>query len=127
MKCLKLVITRAGAVTPAERKENMYEEYENEKISPMTVVKDFKNYKLTEEEAIKRIEYLMYKAVQEETPMGKEEMKNIKEYIAELLFDRYDMPSRGNADCINDSLNQALKELGLGCDFKKIPRKHYKK
>ena len=105
----------------------MYEEYENEKISPMTVVKDLKNYKLTEEEAIKRIEYLMYKAIQEETPMGKEEMKNIKEYIAELLFDRYDMPSRGNSDCINDSLNQALKELGLGCDFKKIPRKHYQK
>lgn len=115
------------AVTTAESENNMYEEYENEKISPMTVVKDLKNYKLTEEEAIKRIEYLMYKAIQEETPMGKEEMKSIKEYIVELLIDRYDMPSRGNADCINDSLNQALKELGLGCDFKKIPRKHYKK
>ena len=115
------------AVTTAESENNMYEEYENEKISPMTVVKDLKNYKLTEEEAIKRIEYLMYKAIQEEAPMGKEEMKDIKEYIAELLIDRYDMPSRGNADCINDSLNQALKELGLGSDFKKIPRKHYQK
>lgn len=105
----------------------MYDEYENEEISPVTVVKDFKNFKLTEEEAIKRIEYLMYKAIQEETPMGKEEMKDIKKYIAELLLDRYNMSSRGNADCINDSLNQALKELGLGCDFKKIPRKHYEK
>lgn len=105
----------------------MYDEYENEEISPATVVKDFKNYKLTEEEAIKRIEYLMYKAIQEETPMGKEEMKDIKKYIAELLLDRYGMSSRGNADCINDSLNQALKELGLGCDFKKIPKNIMKK
>lgn len=103
----------------------MYEEYNGEKISPSTIVKDFKNFRITDDEAIKRIEYLIYKAIKEEAPMGTEELKKIKKYIADLLHDRYEMPARGNADCINDSLNMGLKKLGQGCDFKKIPRKYY--
>lgn len=103
----------------------MYEEYIEKEITPLTIVKDLRNLKITDDEAVNQIEYCIYEAVRNEAPMGKEEVKKLKKYIAELLFERYEMTSRGNADCINDCLNIALKKLGQGCDIKKIPRKYY--
>lgn len=105
----------------------MYNEYVGKGITPATIVNDLKNSKISEEEAIRQIEYCMYEAVRDEAPMGKEELKRIKEYIADLLLDRYEMKAKGNAECINGSLKDALKRLGQGCDFKKIPRKYYSK
>lgn len=103
----------------------MYEEYIEKEITPLTIVKDLRNLKITDDEAVKQIEYCIYEAVRNEAPMGKEETKKLKKYIAELLWDRYEVPSKGNADCINDCLNIALKKLGQGCDIRKIPRKYY--
>lgn len=105
----------------------MYEEYIEKNITPATIVKDLRNFKITDDEAVRRIEYCIYNAICDEAPMGKEELKKIKKFIAELLLDRYDMKARGNAACINDCLNIALKKFGQGCDFKKIPRKYYNK
>lgn len=104
----------------------MYEEYQDKTITPRTIVKDLRNFKITDDEAVKQIEYCIHKAIMNEAPMGKEELKRIKAYIADLILSRYEMPARGNADCINDSLKYALKKLGQGCDFTKIPRKYYK-
>ena len=103
----------------------MYEEYKEKGIRPSTIVKDLRDFKITDDEAVRRIEYCISEAIKNEAPMGKEELKKIKNYIADLLFDRYDVQRRGNADTINDSLKDALKKLGQGCDFSKIPRKFY--
>lgn len=99
--------------------------YKEKNITPTTIVKDLRNLRITDDEAIKQIEYCIGEAIKNESPMGKEELKKIKNYIAELLFDRYDIPRKGNAVTINDTLKDALKKLGQGCDFTKIPRKYY--
>ena len=105
----------------------MFNEYIGKHITPTTIVKDLRNFRITDEEAIKQIEYCTYQAIKNESPMGKEELKNIKKYIGELLFDRYDIQIRGNASTINETLKDGLKKLGQGNDFTKIPKKYYNK
>lgn len=123
--CYNYIIEINKGKIVLRRVTKMFKEYIEKNITPLTIVKDLRNHKITDDEAIKQIEYCIYKALKEEAPMGKEELNKIKEYIAELLWDRYNMPARGNADCINEILKEGLKKLGQGGDFKKIPRKYY--
>lgn len=103
----------------------MYEEYRGKGVSPASIVKDLREHRIDDDEAIKRIEYCMYEAIQNESPLDKDDMKRIKTYIAEVLWDRWNVPAKGNSDTINDTLKEALKKLGQGSDFYKIKRKYY--
>ena len=106
----------------------MYEEYKEVKITPLTIVKKLRNCQITEEEAVKQIEYLKYVAMQtvikEEMPLDKTDIKELKDYINEILYDRYDIQPKGNAEMVKDCIKIALKQLGKGSDLRKIPKKH---
>lgn len=102
----------------------------SEKDTPEKIISDLQNYRISRDEAIKRINFCIETSISEwqqnEEYLTKEDLKDFKEKIADLLWDRYSIPRKGNAKIINETVNQAVMKLGKGKSFYLIKRKYYR-
>ena len=86
---------------------------EANKLTPRKIVNDILNFRISEEEAVKAIEQLVFDAVDEATGyMGATEYKYYIN-ICKDYYRTYGYPIKGNMDDIKDIVQQAIELCGF--------------